>query len=69
MMPIYTKLNLEQYIAKVERQKEVLELSTCITSNCKRQLSNTYDLQIEIAKTELDFINSKSIEVIDVTTL
>lgn len=63
MMPIYTKLNLEQYIAKIEQQKEVLQLSTIISNNCKQELTDCYDLQIKIATTELEFLRVKNMEV------
>jgi hypothetical protein len=63
MYPIYTKLNLEQYITKVSNQSDVLQHSTIISDNCKKQLTETYALQIEIASTELEFLKAKEIEV------
>jgi len=63
MMTIYTTKNLMQYIERVERQKEVLQLSTVISANCKKELTETYNLQIKIATTELDFIKAKNIDV------
>ena len=63
MMPIYSKLNLEQYIAKVDRQKEVLQLSTFINDSCKKQLTECYEQQINIAKEELQRININDINV------
>jgi len=63
MLPLYTKLNLEQYIANVERQKEVLQLSTIISNNCKQELTDCYNLQIKIATQELEFLRIKNIEV------
>lgn len=63
MLPLYTKLNLQNYITKVSNQKDVLQLSTIISDNCKKELSDTYDLQINIARTELEFLDAKEIEV------
>lgn len=63
MLPIYTTKNLIEYIEKVERQKVVLQLSTIISSNCKKELTETYELQIKIATTELAFIKAKEIKV------
>lgn len=63
MMPLYTKLNLEQYRSKVEQQKEVLQLSTIISKNCKQELTDCYELQIKIATTELEFLKVKNMGV------
>jgi hypothetical protein len=63
MPPIYTKLNLQNYITRARHQKEVLQLSTVISDNCKKELSDTYDLQVNIARTELEFLEAKELEV------
>lgn len=63
-MVIYTTKNLQQYIDRVTNQKEVMNLSPGISSSTKKMLCDTYDLQIEIATTEMQLIKAKNIEVV-----
>ena len=63
MNPIYTKLNLKQYITRASNQKEVLQLSTIISDDCKNLLSLTYDLQVQLATNELAVLEAEEMEV------
>lgn len=56
MNPIYTTKELQDYIEKVERQKEVLELSTIFNPIEKIELLEIYNQLIKIAKLRLSYL-------------
>ncbi len=58
MQPIYTKLNLEQYITKVSEQKSALSKSTVFEPSVIESLLETYDLQIKIATRTFNQLNN-----------
>lgn len=58
---IFSKLNLEQYIEKCNRQKEALQTSTIFGDYELKTLTETYNLQIEFASRKLDRMNSPNI--------
>ena len=62
MIPIYTKLNLDQYISKVKEQKAALSKSTIFEPSVIENLLETYDLQIKIATRTFNKLNSINIK-------
>jgi hypothetical protein len=60
MNPIYTTENLQDYIKKIERQKEVLELSTVFNPIEKIEILEIYNKLIKIARLRLGFLKDVS---------
>ena len=53
MRLIATKIDLEEYIKKVERQKEVLKLSLLFSDEEKERITECFDELIEICNVRM----------------
>lgn len=65
MTPLYTNQQLQDYINSIDRQKEVLAISTIFNPIEKIELLAIYDQLIKIATLRLSFL----LDIIDATNL
>ena len=59
---IATKIDLEEYIKKIERQKEVLKLSLVFSDEEKVKITECFDELMEICKVRLAVIAINNLE-------